>query len=478
MDVLTLYQNLSSPGEIKNKGNGEYCGPCPSCGGRDRFLLWPEHKSGAPGGRFLCRGCGAHGDAIEFLRLFQNLNYREACEALRLEPCRPVFHAPGKSPAKEWAPEPERLPSAVWMEQAARLVATCGAGIGAGPGLETLRGRGLAVETARALGIGWNPADRYDRRVDWGLDDEVNPKTGRPRKVWLPKGLVLPIRRKTGIAALLIRRAEWKAEDDLPKYWQVKGSGDGCFCIGKPGLPVVLVESFLDAALVWQEGRDLVAACALTGATKKPDAGTTAFLREAPLILWSLDFDEAGTKAWAWWREQFTVKAWPCAAGKDPGEMRKAGTPIRPWLEAALRAPVPCRETHEKAPQDAATPKDDPCLTVQRKSLPKRPERRCAGYPRRCLEGCPDYRGLTSTFCRKLHWWKPWPVPGTGELPTVTSWRGHVRHSYRDGTTRLVGMDAAPSVPASVIPPVPVPGAAVLLTRTEQRNVRAKVAPC
>ena len=58
MDVLTLYQNLSSPGEIKNKGNGEYCGPCPSCGGRDRFLLWntkAAHRAGAS-----CAAAAAH----------------------------------------------------------------------------------------------------------------------------------------------------------------------------------------------------------------------------------------------------------------------------------------------------------------------------------------------------------------------------------------------------------------------------------
>lgn len=386
MDVLTLYQTISPAGEIKSKGNGEYCGPCPSCGGRDRFLVWPEHPSGATGGRFLCRGCGAQGDAVEFLRTFRGMNYREACEALRIEPDRRNGHVMTNSTArKEWAPEPERLPSAVWMEQAARLVATCGAGIEAGPGLETLRGRGLAVETARALGISWNPADRYDRRADWGLDDEVNPKTGRPRKVWLPKGLVLPIRRKFGVVAVLIRRAEWKEEDDLPKYWQVKGSGDGCFCIGKPGLPVVLVESFLDAALVWQEGRDLVAACALTGATKKPDAGTTAFLREAPLILWSLDFDEAGTKAWAWWREQFTVKAWPCATGKDPGEMLKAGVPIRLWVEAGITEAGGETQQGEALPLPCApeTPQNAPCATVRTKDEPKAaPAHRSKSEPR------------------------------------------------------------------------------------------------
>lgn len=44
-------------------------------------------------------------------------------------------------------------------------------------------------------------------------------------------------------------------------------------------------------------------------------------------------------------------------------------------------------------------------------------------------------------------WWKPWPMPGTGELPTVFIHRGHVRHTYEDGTTRFVGNAAAPTVP-------------------------------
>ena len=227
----------------KHKGCGEWAGPCPNCGGTDRFVVWPEHKSGAAGGRFLCRGCGAQGDAVEFLRVFQNLTYREACEALRLEPRHAVRHTAGKGTAREWMPEPERLPAAEWMERAAHFVATCTGGIESGPALETLQGRGLSPETARALSIGWNPADRYGRRADWGLDEEANPETGRPRKVWLPRGLVLPIRRKAGVTALLIRRADWKPKDDLPKYWQVKGSGNGCYVIGKPGLPVVLVES-------------------------------------------------------------------------------------------------------------------------------------------------------------------------------------------------------------------------------------------
>lgn len=62
----------------------------------------------------------------------------------------------------------------------------------------------------------------------------------------------------------------------------------------------------------------------------------------------------------------------------------------------------------------------------------------CPKYPMGCFE-CPYYRGVTVYFCKIIHWWKPWPMPDTGELPKVTCWHGHVWHTYKNGTTRFVG---------------------------------------
>lgn len=61
----------------------------------------------------------------------------------------------------------------------------------------------------------------------------------------------------------------------------------------------------------------------------------------------------------------------------------------------------------------------------------------CPGYPFQCV-GCAEYRGATRRFCRRFHWWEPWPVPETGELPTVVITSEEIRHVYRDGTERIV----------------------------------------
>lgn len=67
----------------------------------------------------------------------------------------------------------------------------------------------------------------------------------------------------------------------------------------------------------------------------------------------------------------------------------------------------------------------------------------CPGYPFRCV-GCAEYRGATRRFCRRFHWWEPWPIPETGELPTVMITGGEIRHVYGDGTERIVEKRKAP----------------------------------
>lgn len=60
----------------------EYHGPCPSCGGKDRFIIWPDQgyqpKLGIDIGRFLCRQCGRTGDGIEYFRIFEGMSFAEA----------------------------------------------------------------------------------------------------------------------------------------------------------------------------------------------------------------------------------------------------------------------------------------------------------------------------------------------------------------------------------------------------------------
>jgi DNA primase len=57
---------------------GEWAGPCPFCGGRDRFRVWPQPAGGKP--RFWCRQCECSGDAIDYVMHRDNVSFHAACE--------------------------------------------------------------------------------------------------------------------------------------------------------------------------------------------------------------------------------------------------------------------------------------------------------------------------------------------------------------------------------------------------------------
>jgi len=65
---------------LKKSGNGNFAGPCPNCGGRDRFGV---NLSKGNGGVFNCRGCLASGgDAISLVMFLDGCSFVRAVEVL------------------------------------------------------------------------------------------------------------------------------------------------------------------------------------------------------------------------------------------------------------------------------------------------------------------------------------------------------------------------------------------------------------
>jgi hypothetical protein len=62
LPAYSLLDLLPGLKRVSSSGGGEYAGPCPFCGGTDRFRCWPVK------GRAWCRQCGWKGDAIQLLR--------------------------------------------------------------------------------------------------------------------------------------------------------------------------------------------------------------------------------------------------------------------------------------------------------------------------------------------------------------------------------------------------------------------------
>ena len=368
---------------MKQKSPREWCGVCPICGQtkEDGFIVILTAEGRA---RYFCRKCRDSGDDIQLMQKVHGLTYREACEALGVEPkptttsllsarrihVRPSAHFAQIAyvPPK---PAPAVLPCKEWMASAAAFVDSCQRDIETSPeALLAVCGRFLTPYTAVQCGIGWNPADRYILRESWGLPVIEMADGGKRDKLLLPRGLVIATRREAGTVALTVRCADDRPES-RPKYWQVQGSSNVPLVAGHAGLPVVLVESALDAALVWQESFGKLAAVALMGNMKGLDSDTHAFVQAAPLLLACPDNDEGGQVAWQSWSAAYPQAILtPAVGAKDLGDMHRAALtwPINPdipsvmeWAEVVLST-IPHNSAHT-SPMSHENTQPDYCAT-------------------------------------------------------------------------------------------------------------------
>ena len=149
MSLLQLAQDYGLEPKKKATTRGEYCSPCPACGGSDRFILHPEHK----GGRYFCRQCDTSGDTIQFLINFMGLTFKEAADRVGKHlddlPTRHRYTLPEKSEPKMEAGE-KLPPQEIWRLQAAEVVGKAHAGLLENQErLDWLAGRGLYLEAVK-----------------------------------------------------------------------------------------------------------------------------------------------------------------------------------------------------------------------------------------------------------------------------------------------------------------------------------------
>ena len=315
---------------------GEYAGPCPFCqAGQDRFRLWPEQSEG---GRWWCRQCGKSGDLIQYLREARGMSFREACAHVgKVVHPSPCFH-PTARPI--WEPRKTTKPSVSWQTKARRLAEEGKSKLfcphsGGKKLLDWLQqNRGLALDTIRAHHLGLQPVDTWDKPEPWGLEP-VLKDNGIPKKIWIPRGLIIPYCQGEEILRIRLRRP--RAAGD-PRYCLVRGSDTQAMVWGHERQVMVVVESELDGMLLHQEVGDLVGVVAQGNAQARPDQEADAVLSQSRLILLALDGDEAGAReAWRWWMENLPqARRWPPIDGKDPGEMWQKGIDLRTWVMVGI----------------------------------------------------------------------------------------------------------------------------------------------
>lgn len=353
--------------ELKRKTALEWAGPCPVCGGTDRFTVFVEQDGGR--GTWYCRGCDKGGDLIEFYRHCEGMGYREACRAAGQEAAapdsglsrRPAPENRGLTVKREEvgseAPRADVPDRALWRQKAQAFVNACALKLTPdSPAGRWLAARGLPPESWLRYGLGYHPGENGQphamrARKGWGLPEGEPPrKNGKVRRaLWLPRGIVIPRLSPQHVERLRIRRNNADLTGSLRgmKYYVIPGSDMTPLllpCRGgvlPPDTCAVVVEAELDAMAVHHAAGDLALCLGVMTAKLRhlPEAQLDA-LRRCAVILVAMDYgdaDGAGRKGWRIWRETFPqARRWPVPRGKDPGEAFALGVDLRAWVTAGL----------------------------------------------------------------------------------------------------------------------------------------------
>jgi DNA primase len=87
--AVPLEQEIARRGIKLKRAGAELIGPCPVCGGRDRFAVHIKKQC------WNCRGCAAGGDIIKLVEHVDGISFKGAIETLAGNTARPVPQANG-----------------------------------------------------------------------------------------------------------------------------------------------------------------------------------------------------------------------------------------------------------------------------------------------------------------------------------------------------------------------------------------------
>jgi hypothetical protein len=240
------------------------------------------------------------GDVISFYMAWKQVDFKTAVQELS-ERAGTI-----STPAKQVVaslPKPYTPPHQ-WKKRAVEFIKYAEQNFApADAALEYLvKERGVSAETARAFHVGYNPQNIYDDPARWGLEG---------KKVWLPRGIVIPglwhdephyikIRRPLKNDVLGKYIGAWNERDGNPdvKFGGPRGGKSVLFRLEfKDYWPVlILTEGEWDTMLLWENCCDLCDAGTIGGAQSKFDLLDLALLTRYQKIFVVHDDDKAGDK--------------------------------------------------------------------------------------------------------------------------------------------------------------------------------------
>lgn len=324
-------------------------------------LKWKCHSS--------CPADTNGGDVIDFYRFWKGVDFKtavaELSQRIGLETKSEI------TPVLPLPPTPAR-PDPAWHARAEQFVTWAEKNLwdesGAGARAYLDKERGLSLETCKAFRLGFNPKNLYDDPARWGLEG---------RKIWLPRGIVIPgfwqeqpwyvkVRRPLPGDKLGDYIGVWTSKDGAAdiKFGGSRGGRTVLFQLEFPDhLPVlVLAEGEWDAMLLWEYCPDLCDVGTLGGAGARFDALDLTLLTRYLAVLVVHDDDKAGRQGRAYIEalNERSVRILPIKPpAHDLTDFWKAGGDLRAWIAGHVASAL----------EDALQGIKDPSPVVERWKL-------------------------------------------------------------------------------------------------------------
>lgn len=337
MDILALIGRDTQLKRVASTNGGEWAGPCPFCGGDDRFRVWPEHPDGKP--RFWCRQCERHGDMIDYVQEHDKCSFREACEALNLnfDEYKPDRFS-GLSDNGKTTEQLTVAPPDAWQDRARQFVEYAQDQLWNGDtwALDYLHERGLTDAVILHAGLGYNPRSLHDKWESWGLE----PVAGK-KGVWCGAGIVIPWEIGGDLWRVNVRLKDpfEGSNGRKVKYIGPAGFRNGLYNADALNMdkPAVLTEGEIDALTIMQNAEDLVAAVATgsTGGSRRTRWLGRLALPPRVLVAYDNEVDKGDEAAKYWLDALSNAKRWR-PYWEDANAMARDGANVRHWVQIGL----------------------------------------------------------------------------------------------------------------------------------------------
>ena len=332
INILDLVSRHTRMRYAAGTGGGEYEGACPFCvddHNRNRFRVWPK------GGRYWCRVCGCKGDTIQFVRDMYNLTFQQALDYLSIDR---ALLTERYAPTNAAPPDPLHSPAAAWQARGKTLLVGWQEQFWASVGERArawLHARGITDDTMRWAQFGYNATDLYESRDLWGLPPATN-RHGKPQRIWVPRGIVIPWWVHGELWRLNVRRPLTDAEiaQGEAKYIGPAGSSNGLYNVDGivAGRPVMLLEGELDACIVQQWAGHLITPVATGSTSGSRRIPWLARLALASCVLVAYDNDTPGELASDYWLNALpNARRWR-PYWSDVNGMAQDGVDVHDWV--------------------------------------------------------------------------------------------------------------------------------------------------